>query len=58
MVTSEYASFMFNKDNEFNCDFCPENIGHDGDGFDFRYPCDQQNCWVTCHANRQADDRD
>ena len=27
------------------CDDCPYNVGHDGNGFDHRKPCDQQNCW-------------
>ena len=48
--TKEVKCFDFNDvNNEFNCDECPENIGHDGNGFDHRYPCNQQNCWVTCH---------
>ena len=55
MNKKEYMDFMFNKDNEFNCDSCPENRGHDGNGFDYRLPCGQQNCWVTCHCNRDAE---
>lgn len=52
-MTNEYLRFMYDPDNEYNCDACPENQGHDGNGFDNRYPCDQQNCWVTCHCHRQ-----
>lgn len=50
----DYVKFMSDPDNEFNCEQCPENRGHDGNGFDYRYPCDRQNCWVTCHIRSQA----
>lgn len=53
---SDYAKFMYNPENEFNCAVCPENRDHDGNGFDHRYPCDQQNCWVTCHFRSLAED--
>lgn len=52
MKMKDYLEFMFNPENEFNCDSCPENRDHDGNGFDTRYPCDQQNCWVTCHCKK------
>ena len=45
-----YREFMWNPSNAYRCDICPENKGHDGNGFDYKYPCGQQNCWVTCHA--------
>ena len=31
-----------------NCDECPEN--KDFDDWEGKYPCGQQNCWVTCHC--------
>ncbi len=34
-----------NNNKEYSCDYCKYNVGHDGNGFDHRYPCDQQNCW-------------
>jgi len=43
-----YVTFMCNKDNEFNCQNCPENNGSTG-----KLPCGQQNCWVTCHCKEQ-----
>lgn len=46
-----YVNFMCNSDNMFKCDRCPENIGHDGNGFDHLYPCGQQRCWVDCYAD-------
>lgn len=55
MTAKEYADFMFNADNEFRCEHCPENRGHDGNGFDHRYPCDQQMCWVTAHIRHLSD---
>lgn len=29
-------------------DECPEN--KDFDDWEGKYPCGQQNCWVTCHC--------
>ena len=40
-----FKKFMYDIENEFNCEECPENRGHRG-----RWPCGQQNCWVTCHC--------
>ena len=34
-----------------NCESCPFNVNHDGNGWDYRYPCDQQNCWHECNAD-------
>ena len=45
-----YLEFMRTPTNAYRCDICPENKGHDGNGFDHRYPCDQQKCWVVCHT--------
>ena len=39
---------MYNPENEYNCDECPEN--KDFDDWEGKYPCGQQNCWVTCHC--------
>ena len=33
---------------KMNCDECPEN--KDFDDWEGKYPCGQQNCWVTCHC--------
>ena len=44
---NELIHFLYNPDNEDNCEECPENIGMDG-----RRPCGQQNCWVDCHCRR------
>lgn len=57
-MAKEYLEFMTNPDNEFNCEDCPENVGHDGNGFDYRYPCNQQNCWVTCHIRQIIEKED
>lgn len=46
----EYRQFMFNKDNEYNCDVCPENRGFEEGASRIAGPCGQQNCWVTCHC--------
>lgn len=35
----KYVEFMYNPENEYNFD--------DWEG---KYPCGQQNCWVTCHC--------
>ena len=52
---TEYGKFMFNPENICKCECCPENVGHDGNGFDYRYPCDQQNCWVAVHCASQEE---
>lgn len=41
----KYVEFMYNPENEYNCDECPEN--KDFDDWEGKYPCGQQNCWVT-----------
>lgn len=53
MTDKQYLDFMWNPANEYKCDSCPENRHHDGKGFDHRLPCEQQNCWVTCHIERR-----
>ena len=50
MTTKEYLDFMFDPENEFKCSKCPEN--RDADNWDAKYPCGQQNCWVTCHIKK------
>lgn len=47
MNVKDYRHFMCQKENEFNCSFCPEN-----NGMSSRYPCGQQNCWITVHLDR------
>lgn len=46
----EYIDFMYNPDNAYCCQNCPEN--QDMDDWQRRLPCGQQNCWVICHCNR------
>lgn len=44
----EYIKFMYNPDNAYNCENCPENRNFKN----YRgMPCGQQNCWVDCHCN-------
>ena len=45
----EYGEFMFNPDNELECERCPANHGYDS-GYP-HYPCGQQNCWVRAHCD-------
>jgi hypothetical protein len=40
--------FMFNPENIYNCDDCPENRGFDG--WENKKPCGQQVCWVISHC--------
>ena len=44
-----YISFMYNRNNEMNCEECPENRHFDK--WQGQLPCGQQNCWVTVHCN-------
>lgn len=46
----DYKQFMYNPDNEYNCDVCPENQHRENQQW---LPCGQQNCWVTCHCKRR-----
>ena len=55
MTKEEYINFMCNSENEFKCAGCPENQGLDKNRADRVYPCGQQNCWVTCHCNREEE---
>jgi len=50
---TEYGKFMFNPENICKCECCPENSGFDG-----RYPCGQQRCWVIAHCESSQDDED
>ena len=43
--TEYYKAFMYDITNEFNCIHCPENADRNG-----KFPCGQQNCWVTAHC--------
>ena len=36
----KYVEFMYNPENEYK----------DFDDWEGKYPCGQQNCWVTCHC--------
>lgn len=53
MTDKEYIEFMYNEDNEYNCDNCPEN--HNFSSWGDNLPCGQQNCWVTCHCDKEND---
>lgn len=46
------------KEKEFACDSCRYNVGHDGNGFDYRLPCDQQNCWWVLIDRRDEESSD
>lgn len=46
----EYIDFMYNPDNAYCCQKCPENQGMDD--WQDRLPCGQWHCWVICHCNR------
>ena len=45
----EYKGFMYNEENAYNCDNCPENIG---DKDETVFPCGQYHCWVVRHCSR------
>ncbi len=44
---NEYIKFMYSENNIGNCKHCPENNGGKG-----LHPCNQPNCWVSCHCNQ------
>ena len=44
---NEYIKFMYSENNIGNCEHCPENNGGKG-----LHPCNQPNCWVSCHCNQ------
>ena len=44
---NEYIKFMYSENNIGNCEHCPENNGGKG-----LQPCNQPNCWVSCHCNQ------
>lgn len=50
---SEYVDFMYNPDNAFRCEDCPEN--RDFDNWQGTLPCGQQNCWVECHCCEEVE---
>lgn len=47
-----YGDFMFNAENAYACDRCPENKG-ESSNIEKKLPCGQQNCWVVCHVRSQ-----
>lgn len=49
----EYVEFMYNAENEYACDRCPENRGFEEGSSRIAGPCGQQNCWVTCHCQHE-----
>jgi hypothetical protein len=54
MTVKEYRDWMYNPDNQLNCDECPENL--DTTNSQWKYPCGQQTCWVTVHCNRKEEE--
>ena len=44
---AERIRFMWNADNEYKCDRCPENKGKEG-----LYPCGEGICWVTIYCEK------
>lgn len=49
-----YMDFMYNRENEWDCEACPHNRGFDD--FQSRKPCGQWNCWVTAHCDSREED--
>ena len=45
---AEQIRFMWNADNEYKCDRCPENKGKK----DSLYPCGNNICWVTINCEK------
>lgn len=41
-----YKQFMYDPQNEYCCEKCPENQDFSGN-----LPCGQQHCWVTVHCH-------
>ena len=41
-----YISFMYDPDNSYNCNECPERKSGGDEGL----PCGKQNCWVDVHC--------
>ena len=44
----EYIDFMYNKDNAYKCDKCPENISHSGSGCNGN-PCGRLHCQIVLY---------
>lgn len=49
-TVEEYRQFMYNMDNAFDCENCPENRGFEEGASRIAGPCGQQNCWVHCNC--------
>lgn len=50
-----YVEFMYNPENEYNCEECPHN---NPNVVYRRVPCGQQNCWVWAHCySRESEER-
>lgn len=45
-----YNEFMYNEENIYNCECCPENKNFNSR----RFPCGQQNCWVKVHCEDRS----
>lgn len=50
----KYINFMYDSDNEYRCEDCPENRGIDN--WEGKLACGQQNCWVTCHCQQENEE--
>ena len=50
----KYIRFMYDPNNEYCCDDCPEN--REFDDWEGKLPCGQQCCWVTCHCQQEAEE--
>lgn len=46
----KYVEFMYNPENEYNCDECPEN--KDFDDWEGKYPCGNQNAGLLVIAEK------
>ena len=48
MDMGERIAFMWNAENEYKCDRCPENRNKKTGG----YPCGELFCWVTVYCEK------
>lgn len=51
-----YTEFMYNPENSYNCDECPENLELTYEQRNGALPCGQQNCWVDCHCRHYLEE--
>ncbi len=47
--------FMYDPENKFRCDDCPENRGNFSHNLNGQYECGQFHCWVSIHCASRGD---